>query len=64
MNNNYSDKFTKVAVFILIAVFSVICIGTVLIPALVAHLYGWQWLLLYPAMLILFLIYAAVTGKK
>lgn len=41
-----------------IIAFAIICIGCALIPGVVAYLYGWAWLFVYPIALILFCILA------
>ncbi len=61
---NTSD-FTKAATGILIAVFTILIVGTLIIPAIVAYLYSrWQFLLIYPALLVLLFIFAAISRKK
>lgn len=53
-----SKKTEQIALYIVLTAFAVICIGTVLIPAVLAVIYTWQWLLIYPVLLVLFMIFA------
>ena len=63
MKNN--TDYTKAAAVILIAAFTIIIVGTMLIPAIVAYLYNrWPFMLIYPGLLVLLMIYAALTRKK
>ena len=63
--NDYTAIFMRAAVTILTIVFAIVFIGAALIPALVAYLYSrWLWLLMYPGLMLLFLIYAGVSRSK
>jgi hypothetical protein len=46
------------AVVILIVAAAVIVLGTVAIPIVLAFKYAWQWLFIYPVLLVLFIIFA------
>lgn len=52
-------KLENAAVKILIYAFGIVVLGTAAIPAIVAYLYTWKWLLCYPVCVISFLIYAS-----
>ena len=53
-----SKKTEQIALYIVLVAFAVICIGTVIIPAVLAVIYTWQWLLIYPVLLVLFMFLA------
>ena len=59
-----SKKTEQIATYIVLAAFAMICIGTVAIPTVLAVKYTWQWLLIYPVALVLFVIFAPKKGRK
>ena len=61
MNDRVTETTTKaVAVFVII-VFGITALGTALLPAIIAFIYGWEWLLLYPAVLATLMIWARLS---
>lgn len=66
MNNDELEGIvTKAALRILCTVFGIVCIGCVIIPYVVAHNTGrWEYLLIYPGLLVFFLIVAFLSGRK
>ena len=61
MNDHITETTTKaVAVFVII-VFGITALGTALLPAIIAYIYGWEWLLLYPAVLATLMIWARLS---
>lgn len=57
-------QLENAAVNIIIAFAAIVVLGTASIPAVLARLYTWKWLLCYPACLIAFVIYAIAITKK
>lgn len=57
-------QLENAAVNIIIAFMAIVVLGTAAIPAVLARLYTWEWLLCYPACLIAFGIYAITVTKK
>lgn len=53
-----SKTVEKAIVCIVIAAIALIILGTVSIPAFLAISYGWAWLLVYPAALIIVFLLA------
>ena len=47
---------------IVLAVFAVLAVGTASIPAVLACVFGWTWLLLYPATLAVMVVWAKQRG--
>lgn len=61
MNDHVTETMAKaIAVFVII-VFGITALGTALLPAIIAWIYGWEWLLLYPAILATLMIYARLS---
>lgn len=46
---------------VILAAFGVVALGTVAIPAILAHLFGWKWLTIYPGV---FAICALCASRK
>lgn len=63
MSRQNTERLQAALTTILIIVFAIIAIGTALIPALLAYLYYWQWLLVYPVILAVIVI-KAMSGRK
>lgn len=63
MSRQNTERLQAALTTILIIVFAIIAIGTALIPALLAYLYYWQWLLVYPVILAVIVI-KAMPGRK
>lgn len=63
MSRQNTERLQAALTTILIIVFAIISIGTALIPALLAYLYYWQWLLVYPVILAVIVI-KAMSGRK
>ena len=63
MSRQNTERLQAALTTILIIVFAIIAIGTVLIPAVLAYLYYWQWLLVYPIILTAIVI-KAMSGRK
>lgn len=63
MSRRNTERLQAALTTILIIVFAIIAIGTALIPALLAYLYYWQWLLVYPVILAVIVI-KAMSGRK
>ena len=57
-------QLENAAVNTTIAFAAIVVLGTASIPAVLARLYTWKWLLCYPACLIAFVIYAIAVTKK
>lgn len=49
---------------ILVLAFAVIVIGTALIPAILAYVFGWQMLMIYPALLVFIVVLSLVLRRK
>ena len=47
---------------IVITAFELVVLGTLAIPAVLAYIYTWAWLLIYPALLALLMSYAHKKG--
>ena len=58
-----NDVVQRAATVILMTAFAIIVIGTVLIPAVAAHLFTWRWLFVYPATLAI-LIGASAAARR
>ena len=63
MSRQNTERLQAALTTILIIVFAIIAIGTTLIPALLAYLYYWQWLLVYPVILAVIVIMAMCVRK-
>ena len=59
-----NSQIERAIAFIILAAFAVVLIGTALIPAAMALSYGWRWLLIYPALLVLLIVCASARQKK
>ena len=55
---NY-EQFERAIVLILAIAVAVLALGTVALPAVLARVYGWRWLLAYPVGLALLIAWAA-----
>lgn len=53
----------KATLVILIMAAAFVVFGTVAIPIVLAVIYTWQWLLIYPVALVLFVIFVPKKGK-
>lgn len=56
MSQHNVEKLQTAILKIIIAVFALLVIGTMALPAVIAYLYGWQWLTIYPALLVLLIL--------
>ncbi len=62
MNERNTERLQSAIVAVIVIAFSIVVIGTMFIPALLAYLYGWYWIICYPVLLV-FLI-AVLPRKK
>lgn len=56
-------KLENAALKLIIAFLAIVVFGTAVIPAVLAYLYTWMWLLAYPVLLGAFLLYASRFQK-
>ena len=56
-------RLENAAFKLIITVFTLVVLGTVAIPIVLAYLYTWRWLLFYPVCLLVFLIYVFKVSK-
>lgn len=52
------DILKKSVLAVMVICFAIVCIGTVSIPFILAYVYVWQWVLIYPGVLLLFFLLA------
>ena len=62
MSKRNTERLQSAIVAIIVIAFSIVVIGTMVIPAVAAYLFGWYWILCYPVLLV-FLI-AVLPRKK
>lgn len=56
---------TRGAALAFMLVFGIVCVGSIIIPYFVANSTGrWEYLLIYPALLVLIIIAAGIAGRK
>lgn len=58
MENEIIRRVAGAVATTFIIAFVIMAIGTAVLPALLARLFGWPWLLAYPGMLVVFTIWA------
>lgn len=64
MNSKNTERLQSAATVILIAIFAIIAVGTVSIPAILAFFFCWQWMLCYPALFATVIVLSARSGKN
>lgn len=64
MNEKNTERLKSAITTILIIAFSLIAIGAISTPALLAYRYGWKWALCYPALFVFMMILAARNRKS
>ena len=61
MNDHVSETAVKAVTIFVIIIFGITALGTALLPVVIAWLYGWEWLFLYPAILVTLMIWARLS---
>lgn len=50
-NERIAERMISGIAGAIIAAFVIVAVGTAALPAVLAHLYGWQWMIAYPCTL-------------
>lgn len=64
MNKKNEKQRLSAPDMVIVAAFAIITIGTVCIPALLAFLYSWRWMLCYPVLFVTVSILSARIKKN
>jgi len=64
MNSQLKEYVNKTVITMMLVMLGIVIMGTALIPAVVAWKYGWVWLFIYPAVLLVFAMIGMVKKSK